>query len=704
MNKGYLVGLIFSMLSYVAYAQDVSFKWAAPILSTEYSVLWETGIDPQGNLFSFGTFDGSYSFVSQMGDSTFTASNQSDVIIQKTNSDGDVIWVKSIGGTNQYERVTSLDVDNNGNFYISGMFTNMLDLDLSINQHMIYAPIGEQHSFVAKYDNNGVLLWVKQIDTSNPNGSSFKSSLQVDETGNVYIIGDFIGEVDFDPSIDSVVLNAYGTQDMYIQKLDSSGNLEWVEQIKTDKDPTDANYTDDYSFSLYFDSYGNPYVTGTFSCTIYFNPGTGSNILTPEGDVDMYVFKMNALGDFSWAKQMGSPTAEVTYVTHTLDQEDNILVFGIFDGAVDFDPSAGEELYDAIGNFDYFVLKLDSSGNFNWVKVMESTGGAHSMNGGITTDNNNNVYTCFGLTDGLFIPNDLDTLYLQTDSSITGVLSEIVVLKLDSNGYVNWGINYGGSSVDLAFDILVDELDMIYITGYFNNDMDFDPNSPVYEVNATGDANGFLQKLNQCFSTTHEDLSVCDSLEWIDGNTYYESTESPIYTYFNTNGHCDSIIVLNLEITELTPTISAFGSSNIITEQTWDSYQWLDCDNDYIEIPQANAFLFAPTSYGNYAVQVEQNGCFTISECFAHEPISTPDILWSNVKVYPNPTQGEVTINLGNLDEVAFTVYDVLGKVVEMPTKVTGTTTQLNLIGNSGVYMIEISANKTKRLYRVIKL
>lgn len=68
-------------------------------------------------------------------------------------------------------------------------------------------------------------------------------------------------------------------------------------------------------------------------------------------------------------------------------------------------------------------------------------------------------------------------------------------------------------------------------------------------------------------SSYTESLTVCDSLVWIDGNTYTETTWEPVYTLTNANG-CDSVVTLHLTVSHSSAAIdSVIGC---------DSYTWID--------------------------------------------------------------------------------------------------------------------------------
>lgn len=690
MNNKYLIGLILSLFSFNAFAQNYNFEWASVIKSDEFSSINCTQIDHQGNLISLGNFKGTLTYDALSGDTSSISIGETDLFLQKMTPEGELLWLKTLGSS-EHEYASFIDVDQFGNIYVSGTFDGQLDFDPGIG---VYNLNGDEsdHIFVAKYNNDGAFIWAKQMETIQ--WGQHKSEVKVDQIGNVYVIGEFRHQVDFDPGIDTFILDAGNNDNLFIQKLNTQGDFQWVKQIEADS----YGALHHGNFKPVITEEGDLLIGGTFSDTLDFDPGPSVHNLIGHSGGNIFLLKLNASGDFIWAKQIGDHGQFVNCVDLILDLDDNILLSGLFSDTVDFDPGVGVESLTCDSSYSSFVVKLDHNSEFIWAKDFPMHGGAFSHSHSLASDQFKNVYLAL-----VFDTLQVDSFTFETIGPYN--YHDILTMKLNASGQVKWGLSYGGISADFCKGIVVNDLGEIYTSGYFHQTVDFDPSSGVSEFTVDGvmaSGNGFIQKLNQCFTTTAETYSLCDSLVWIDGNTYYEDNQSASYIY-STASDCDSIIVLDLDITELSPTISAFGPS-IITEQDWDSYQWVDCDNDFEEIPQENSFLFTPTQSGNYAVMVEQDGCTSISECFTYEPLSTQDVLLNQVTILPNPTHGQVTINIGSLDKVGVKVFDVLGKVVYESSEITESKTQLDLIGESGVYMIELSSNTLKRVYRVVKL
>src|SRR5690606_20556870 len=118
--------------------------------------------------------------------------------------------------------------------------------------------------FVQKLDADGNLLWVKQMGSETADGGN---ALTVGLDGNVYITGSFSGTVDFDPGAGTTNLTSAGASDIFIQKLDTNGDLLWVKQI--------GGPRPDMGNSVKTDDSGNVYILGNFGETVDFDPGEG---------------------------------------------------------------------------------------------------------------------------------------------------------------------------------------------------------------------------------------------------------------------------------------------------------------------------------------------------------------------------------------------------------------------------------------------
>ena len=127
--------------------------------------------------------------------------------------------------------------------------------------------------------------------------------------------------------------------------------------------------------SIGLNAFGEIYVEGRYWGSIDFNPGVGIFNLTSAGICDVFVLKLDALGNFVWAKSMGGTGYDYGDAM-TVDASGNVLTTGSFEGTSDFDPGSG--VYNltsspsnpTTGYYDHniFVSKLDANGNFLWAK------------------------------------------------------------------------------------------------------------------------------------------------------------------------------------------------------------------------------------------------------------------------------------------------------------------------------------------------
>ena len=146
-------------------------------------------------------------------------------------------------------------------------------------------------------------------------------SIALDSSGNVYTTGRFQGTADFDPGAGTNNLTAQGDYDVFIQKLDPSGNFLWAKSF--------GGTSYDVGYSIALDASGNIYTTGLFGGTVDFDPGAGTNNLTAQGNFDVFIQKLDPSGNFLWAKSFGGTSYDVGY-SIALDASGNIYTTGYF--------------------------------------------------------------------------------------------------------------------------------------------------------------------------------------------------------------------------------------------------------------------------------------------------------------------------------------------------------------------------------------
>jgi hypothetical protein len=391
------------------------------------------------------------------------------------NAQANFDWAKKVGGISS-DYGSSVAVDASGNVYTTGGFQGTVDFDPGPGTFTL-ASAGGFDIFISKLDATGNFVWAKSIGG---NLSDFGSSITVDASGNIYTTGYFQGTVDFDPSLSTFTLVSAGSNDIFISKLDASGNFVWAKRI--------GDTSSDIGNSITVDASGNVYTTGGFQGTVDFDPGPGTFTLVSAGSSDIFISKLDATGNFVWAKKMGGTSSE-TGSSIAVDASGNVYTTGIFQGTVDFDSGAGTFALVSAGADDIFISKLDINGDFVWAKKVGGT--SLDIVSSIAIDVSGNVYTTGYFQGTVDFDPGVGTFTLASAGAEDNFIS-----KLDINGNFVWAKKVGGTSYDNGGSIAIDGLGNVYTTGAFNGTVDFDPSLGTYTLASVGSNDIFISKLD----------------------------------------------------------------------------------------------------------------------------------------------------------------------------------------------------------------
>lgn len=182
-------------------------------------------------------------------------------------------------------------------------------------------------------------------------------------------------------------------------------------------------------------------------------------------------------------------------------------------------------------------------------------------------------------------------------------------------------------------------------------------------------------------------------------------TESGTYTEtFQTIHGCDSTVTLTLTVKTVNTEVVQDGNT-LIAQALDASYQWLDCDNGFAPIVGETSQTFTPLINGNYAVEVSEEGCADTSICYEILPVGILENSYnSEIIVYPNPTSGRVTVDLGyDYPETIVTMYDSTGRLIHKAILKDRREFEINIDNSSGIYLIHLQSGSQKAVVRVIK-
>ncbi len=376
---------------------------------------WDQGnsltIDDFGNIYSIGNFNDTIDFDPGPGVYDLSSNGSSDFFITKYDSSLNFVWAKSIGGNYIFgDAGYSIAIDTFGNVYTTGCFNGTVDFDPGAGIYELTAR-GLTDIFISKLDNFGNFVWARNIGYNEWNQGN---SLVCDYAGNVYVTGFFSGTIDFNTdTVETFYLSSNGGYDIFVLKLDKAGKFKWAHSM--------GGVLWDESHSVDIDARGNIYLTGRFSSIVDFDPdSTEVYTLSSSGSFDIFILKLDSLGNFVWAKNIGGNSEDTGY-SLKLDTLGNIYSTGFYSGAVDFDPGF-QEFELSIGGC--YFLKLDSNGTFIWAAGIG--GNADDHGNSINIDSDGNVYSTGFVWGGV----DLDPTAGEFYTSTVNGSKDVFILKL----------------------------------------------------------------------------------------------------------------------------------------------------------------------------------------------------------------------------------------------------------------------------------
>lgn len=367
------------------------------------------------------------------------------------------------------------DVAGNRYVTVNGASDHIVDLDPGPAVQAVTTDAA-----LVKLDPNGSLLWSAALNAT----SVVRINHAVDADQNVYLVGDFIGTVDFDPrpGVTNVTSSQAGAEySVYFAKLNSAGALQWVRKIDGRGLSPDR---------LVVDGAGNLVVVANFSpgttaAPMDVDPGPGQTFVQQIGSTNLLVMKYNSNGDFVWVRQLGGTTGTMSSLKSVdVDNQGDIYVAGGFTGTVDLDPGAGTDLRTNPSSSapEGFILRLDAAGNFVWAYATEGGGSTAFLDLDVADDGS---VVGSGYFRGVF---DADPGSGIPPMTATGDNVDGFAIKLNANSTVAWARQFGGGRETITSEVDVDQEGNVYLGGSYGRLSsagqlyDFDPGSGEYQL------------------------------------------------------------------------------------------------------------------------------------------------------------------------------------------------------------------------------
>jgi len=475
----FIVINVLFLLSKISDAQTPNWLWAKSagrIYSDQANSVATDKVS--GNVYVAGWFSCD---TLKLGSTSLVNAGDNDIFLTKYDANGNVLWARRAGGDN-YDYANSIAVDASGNIYVAGYFESDT---ARFGSYILLNTGGTDNTadmFLAKYDANGNVLWVRNAAGL---GDDKANSVAIDASGNAYVTGSFTS---FYLTFGTVMLTNADTtsytDDIFIAKYTSSGSVAWAKRAG------DLGWEEALSVSV--DASSNIYIAGNYnSPTISIGTTTLTNIDNSGNTDDVFLIKYNTSGNVQWAKSAGGKSYDYANSVVT-DATGNIFVGGEFSSPfITFGTSTLTNNDSVPGNsYDLFLAKYDASGNPLWAKSTGGDGDDAVMSVDVNTAGNAYITGFFnspGINFGTTVLTNNDTNYYY----------DIFISKFDAAGNVLWAKSSGGSSDDGAFSIAVDATGNAYVVGgFYSPTMAFGTTTLTDADNTTNTEDLFVAKLS----------------------------------------------------------------------------------------------------------------------------------------------------------------------------------------------------------------
>jgi gliding motility-associated-like protein len=403
-------------------------------------------------------------------------------------------WGFRVGGVNNdgVLYLTRIAKDYQNNIIKAGSFSSpATDINPSPTVFNGLNTNGLDDALLVKYDSIGNLLWGVSFGGPELDGIT---SVSFDTANNIYITGYYRNTVDFDPGPGVFIMTSQpngGTANPYagdilVAKFTSNGSFVWAKSIG-------GGNVNDMGLGIAVSKSGSVYVGGQFNGgagLVDFDPSpTGTYNLDAVNGL-AYVLKLNNNGDFVWAFNCGGASQNASIQDIDFDNAGNLILSGVINGTnFDMDPSPTNiALANTIAE-DILIAKFDTNMNYDFHMIVQGAG----IGGGTTIKVYNNSIYVTGIASGNNL--NFNPLFSPSTSISSAGGMDIYIAKYSVQGQLIWVKVIGSSQNDFGYGVDVIN-NSVYVTGQFNNTIDFDPGPGFANLTSAGNGDGFVWHLD----------------------------------------------------------------------------------------------------------------------------------------------------------------------------------------------------------------
>ncbi|MDQ2768902.1 MAG: hypothetical protein M3Y54_00170 [Bacteroidota bacterium] len=346
-------------------------------------------VGADGSQYITGGFIGNLT----LGLMTLTASNSRHVFLAKYSAAGAILWSKVLDG-----RLDSyLAVDAAGNVYMTGFFAPAVTFGA-----VTLTTTSSYDSYLVKYNAQGVQQWVLQ---GNGIGVS-TTGIAIDAGGNVVIVGDSENTVSFGGA---PLISGGITHNIFYYKFSPTGVILQAKRV--------TNGSDILVNGMALDGAGNVFIAADFSSTATF----GTTALVSNGNADILLCKLDAAGNFLWARHDGG-TDYNSAASVAVDANGNPLVVGYYNST-----STSAQAY---------VALYTTQGTQIWSRQVASVGVGYTNANSVTYDGRG----------GFLVTGTMQNSAVFGTTPLTAVGTQLFVARYDGQGNTVWADRAVGTS------------------------------------------------------------------------------------------------------------------------------------------------------------------------------------------------------------------------------------------------------------------
>jgi hypothetical protein len=657
--------------------QEPIATWVKSIGSESGEFMASMAVDDDRNSYVTGDFFNKLSVSSKWIDTTLVSNGHRDVFLIKYDKNGEALWASSFGGAD-LDNPNDLEMDSEGNLYISGYFTetirykhNATDTQLTNN--------GSYDVFVARFSNLGELEWISGFGGTS---ADVCGGVSLTGTGGVIICGSYNRSMLVPTEQGDVTLSSKGRSDIFIAELDSKGKVQWAKSI--------GGAGLDGAVDVKALPSGDFYVGGSFSDEVDFSAGADSLVYrSKEKNRNPVLLRFNRHGECRWIRPM-DVFYDFSINEIATDSLDNLYGIGSYKGKLTLNHPPYPSMVAVLAD-DAFIIKLDSQGNYLWLKSLGGTKDDHGY--GIDVNAEGHVAITGFFENSITIPQLNDTTLVSSDAA------DLFMAQLDQAGNWMWIQSNISKKIpsanDYAYVPRYNTQGNLWVLGKGADSTGFIEGSDALTIKTRGSSDGFLLYYNMCdnVDSLYIPVTACVSYDIPGTSRVIHESSWYIDTVFGPKG-CYTIRHFDIEITKPNTTVLR-DTNGLFAEAKGLKYQWGKCDSGWVNLTADTLDRFKPPTPGGYGVIVIDSTCSDTSTCV---------FIVDEFKIWPNPVTNLLRYSVppGITGTIEITVYNAFGN--DVPTQHDEKKKFVNMSAlKSGLYFVHFRVGNKAYSQKVLK-